>query len=104
MPARDLPVTTHRDQVHAAAAAQRRIRVWGTVAQRGDGYSGTYRNVWLSIDTAGIRVRVTASPTSALGTMPVGATVELAASLTGMVDLVGGEYYGRRAQLLSAAE
>jgi hypothetical protein len=104
MPARDLPIITVRDQIHAAAAAQQRIRIRGIVAACGDGYSGTYRNVWLSIDTAGIRLRVTASPKSALGTMPVGTTVELAARLTGMVDLVRGEYYGKRAQLLAATE
>jgi hypothetical protein len=71
------------------------------VAERGDGYSGTYRNVWLCVETAAASVRVTASPTSPLGTMPVGSTVELASRLTGLVNLATNTYYGERAQLLT---
>jgi hypothetical protein len=73
------------------------------VAERGDGYSGTDRNTWLRIELAGASVRVTASPASSLGTMPVGSIVELACRFTGMVDVVTNTYFGERAQLFSWA-
>jgi hypothetical protein len=103
LPARELAMIRNRKQLHTAAAVQERLRVRGVVAERGDGYSGTYRNTWLSIELAGASVRVTASPTSSLGMMPVGSTVELACRLTGMVDVATDTYYGERAQLLSWA-
>jgi hypothetical protein len=103
LPARELAMIRNRKQLHAAAAMRERLRVRGVVAERGDGYSGTYRNAWLRIELAGASIRVTASPTSSLGTLPVGSTVELACRLTGMVDVVTNTYYGERAQLLSWA-
>jgi hypothetical protein len=89
-----------RKQLHTAATARERVRVRGKVAERGDGYSGTYRNVWLRIECPAGSVRVTASMKSPLGTMPVGSSVELAATMTGMVDVAENVYYGERAQLL----
>ncbi len=52
------------------------------------------------IATAAGDVRVTASTRSTLGTMPVGSSVELATTLTGMVDVAEVVYFGPRAQLL----
>ena len=102
MPARDLELVRSRKRLHTAAISRDRVRVRGVVAESGDGYSGTYRNVWLRIQTAvGASVRLTASPSSTLGTMPDGAIVELAAWLTGMVDVADNVYYAERAQLLT---
>ncbi|SNR82066.1 hypothetical protein SAMN04488107_0042 [Geodermatophilus saharensis] len=101
MPARDLELIRSRKRLHTAAISRERVRVRGIVAESGDGYSGTYRNVWLRIQTAvGASVRLTASPSSTLGTMPHGAIVELAARLTGLVDVADNVYYAERAQLL----
>ncbi len=104
MSARELEMTRTRKQLHTAATARERVRVRGRVAERGDGYSCTYRNVWLHVEVAGASIRVTASPSSRLGTLPVGSSVEIAARLTGMVELgwdpAGNVYYGERAQLL----
>jgi hypothetical protein len=106
MSARELPMIKSRARLHAAATHRARVRVRGTVAAVGEGYSGTYKNSWLRIATAAGDVRVTASTTSTLGTMPVGSSVELAATLTGIVDLAEVVYFGERAQLLdwSSAE
>jgi hypothetical protein len=103
MPARELTMIKTGKRLHSAATGRQRVRIRGTVAERGDSYSGTYRNVWLRIETAAGSVRVTASTKSPLGTMPEGSTVELAATLTGLVDLAEAVYYGERAQLLASA-
>ena len=87
MSARELEMTRTRKQLHTAATERERVRVRGRVAECGDGYSGTYRNVWLRVAAAGASTRVTASPSSRLGTLPVGSWVEIAARLTGMVEL-----------------
>ncbi|WP_448610112.1 hypothetical protein [Geodermatophilus sp. URMC 60] len=100
MSARELPMIKSRARLHAAATQRARVRVRGTVAAIGDGYSGTYRNSWLRIATAAGDVRVTASTRSTLGTMPVGSSVELATTLTGIVDVAEVVYFGERAQLL----
>lgn len=102
MPARELMMIKTRKQLHTAATVRGRVRVRGTVAERGDGYSGTYRNVWLRIETAAGNVRVTASPGTPLGTMPEGSRIELAVSLTGMVNLAEDVYIGERAQVLAS--
>ncbi len=101
MSARELPMIKSRARLHAAATTRARVRVRGTVAATGDGYSGTYRNCWLRITTAAGDVRVTASTRSTLGTMPVGSSVELATTLTGIVDVAEVVYFGERAQLLA---
>ena len=101
MSACELAIIGKREQLHAAARARERRRLRGVVVERGDGYSGTYRNAWLRIEIPGASVQVTASPMSPLGTLPVGSRVELACRLTGMVDVVSNTYYGERAQLLS---
>jgi hypothetical protein len=100
MPARDLVMIKTRKQLLDAATARERVRVQGKVAELGDGYSGTYRNVWLRIRTRAGDVRVTASPTSTLGTMAEGSNVELAATMTGLVNVAEQVYFGERAQLL----
>src|SRR4051794_3679050 len=101
MPARDLMMIKTRTQLRAAATGQQRIRVRGVVVQRGGGhYGGGYRNVWLRVATAAGNVRVTASPRTPLGAMPEGSRLELAVSLTGMVDLAEDVYIGERAQVL----
>jgi hypothetical protein len=99
--ARELAIVGNREQLHVAAQMRERLRVRGVVVERGDGYSGTYRNAWLRIEISGASVQVTASPTSPLGTLPVGSRLELACRMTGMVDVVSNTYYGERAQLLS---
>ena len=104
MPARDLMMIKTRTQLRAAATDRQRVRVRGVVVQRGGGhYGGGYRNVWLRVATVAGNVRVTASPGTPLGTMPDGSRVELAVSLTGMVDLTGDVYLGERAQVLAAS-
>jgi hypothetical protein len=100
MPARDLVMIKTRKQLFNAATTRERVRVQGKVVELGDGYSGTYRNVWLRIETRAGNVRVTASPNSTLGTMPAGSNVELAATMTGLVNVAENVYYGERTQLL----
>jgi hypothetical protein len=103
MPARDLMMMKTRTQLRAAATNRQRVRVRGVVAQRGGGhYGGGYRNVWLRVETAAGDVRVTASPGTPLGTMSEGSRVELAVSLTGMVDLTDDVYMGERAQVIAS--
>jgi hypothetical protein len=70
------------------------------VAKCGDGYSGSYRNVWMRIETPWGFLRITATTSSPLGTM-AGSAVELAVRMTGMVDLAANTYYGERTQLLT---
>ena len=102
MPARDLTMIKTRTQLRAAATNRQRVRVRGVVAQRGGShYGGGYRNVWLRVETAVGNVRVTASPGTPLGTMPEGSRIELAVTLTGMVDLTEDMYIGERAQVLT---
>lgn len=100
MPAQELPLVRGRKRLHTASVGRERVRIRGVVVDRGEGYSGKYRNVWLRIEAAGANVRVTASPSSTLGTMPRGAMVELAARMTGMVDVAESVYWAERAQLL----
>jgi hypothetical protein len=103
MPACDLLMVKTRTQLRAAATNRQRVRVRGVVAQRGGGhYGGGYRNVWLQVQTPAGNVRVTASLGTPLGTMPVGSRIELAVSLTGMVNLAEGVYIGERAQVLAS--
>jgi hypothetical protein len=103
MSARESGMVRTRRQLHTAAISRACVRVQGVVAERGGGYSGRYRNVWLLIATAGVSVRVTASPSTPLGTMSVGSTVEVAARLTGMVDVAADVFHAERAQLLTWA-
>jgi hypothetical protein len=100
MPARELRLVRGRKRLHTASVGRERIRIRGVVVDRGDGYSGKYRNVFVHIEAAGATIRVTASPSSTLGTTPRGTTVELAARMTGMVDVAEGVYCAERAQLL----
>jgi hypothetical protein len=103
MPARDLMMIKTRTQLRAAATDRQRVRVRGVVAQRGGGhYGGGYRNVWLTVESPSGNLRVTASPGTPLGTMPVGSRIELAVSLTGMVNLAEDVYIGERAQVLAS--
>jgi hypothetical protein len=102
MSAKELPVTSTKTQLKQAAAARGRVRVRGRVTARGDAWNGRYRQTWLRIDTTAGGVRVTASPTSPLGTLPIGSPVDLAARLTGLVDLVTMTYFAERAQLIQA--
>lgn len=102
MSAHELPLLRNHKRLLAAAIRQERVRIRGTVAEKGPGYSGKYRNTWLRVETAGANVRVTATPSSPLGRMPMGSTVELAASLTGIVDLTSEVFMAERAQLLAS--
>ena len=49
----ELAIIGKREQLHAAARARERRRLRGVVVERGDGYSGTYRNAWLRIEIPG---------------------------------------------------
>lgn len=95
------PAPTDFVYMDIAAKDQERLRFVGTVIDRGDGYSGRYRNAWVRISAGDTTIHVTATPNSELGSAPVGAQVDLACTLTGLVDLAAGVYFGRRAQLLS---
>ena len=101
--AREMPTVQDQPALHAAAAEQRRVRVRGVVSEKGWGYSGRYRNVWLRIETAGASVRVTATQSSPLGGARLGNQVDMALTMTGMLDVASGVYFGERAQLLDLA-
>lgn len=94
------PAPTHSAFMDDAAREQRRLRFVGTVIERGDGYSGRYRNAWVRIGAGTTTIHVTATPGSDLGSAPIGAQVDLALALTGLLDLTAGVYFGRRAQLI----
>jgi hypothetical protein len=102
MPANQLPHVRSRRRLHTAAVGRERVRIRGVVADRGYGYSGKFKNVYLLVEATGATVRVTASPSSTLGTTPRGSTVELAARMTGMVDVADGVYWAERPQLLGS--
>lgn len=99
MPVHELVLIKSRKALHAAAVGRERVRVRGVVVERGDGYSGPYRNVWLRVAVAGVSVRVTAGQESPLGTLPVGSRVELTCRLTGLVDVAEGVFYAERTKL-----
>lgn len=101
MPARDLPLTTTARALKQRAAERARVRLRGTVDSCGDGKAGRYRNRWLVIRTPAGLVKITASTTTPLGTAQPGARVDLAVTLTGMLDLAAGHFLGERAQCLS---
>lgn len=101
-PARTMPITASMDELDRAARATAKIRVRGAVVARGDGYSGSYRNKWLELACHDARVRLTAGVGTPLGTAPVGAVLDVAVTLTGLVDLAQRTYYGRLAQLIAA--
>ena len=102
MPAREMTSIRTRSELRAAATGRGRVRLRGVVTDTGGGhYAGGYRNVWLRIKTVAGDVRITASPGSQLGARAEQDPVDLAVTLTGLVDLAdGGVYYGERAQLL----
>lgn len=100
MAARDLPLIKTKRQLHAAAAAGARVRFAGVVIDSGDGYSGTFRNRWVHIQVDAVVVRVTATPTSPLGRVAFATRIEVAARLTGMLDLTRSLYFAERAQVL----
>lgn len=104
MKAKELEVAAcNGQQMDLAATEQRRVRVRGVVTARGHGYSGRYPNVWLHVRTGDVTVQVTATPASPLGMAGVGVEVDLALSLSGLVDLSKGIYFGGRAQLIHLA-
>lgn len=98
----DLTPISTAPALRAAAAGKERIRIRGVVLTTGEGYSGRYRNAWLQIGTCGSRVRLTATTDSPLGRAREGLTVDLALTLTGMIDVsqVPELIYGERAQLI----
>src|SRR4051812_17579356 len=100
MAARDMEITKSKRTLHLAAVHRERVRVRGVVVDVGDGFSGTYRNRWTQLSVAGVGVRCTATPSSPLGTAPVGAMVDVALTFTGTVDVSENVYFAERAQLL----
>lgn len=103
--AKDLPLSSGDwMQMDTAAMERQRIRVQGVVTAVGDGYSARYRNRWLRVHTGSVTVQVTASSGSRLGGATVGSELDLVLSLTGMVDLSAGVYFGGRAQLLDVSD
>ena len=102
MTARQLKPLTTSGQMTKAAGRLDRVRVRGQVVDCRDAYNSSYRQHALYILSSAGVLRVTATPTSPLGTLPIGATVDIAARLTGLVDLSSDTFYGRNAQLLSS--
>ena len=93
------PITgAHWTMMDAEAIGRCRIRVQGVVVAKGDGYSGRYRNVWIQIAIGDVRVQVTATPGSALASAPRGAELDLGLTLTGLVDVARGVYFGQQAR------
>lgn len=80
-------------RLHTAARDQERVRMQGRVVDRGFCNRGGYVTAWLRVVTPAGSVRVTASPSSTLGTLSVGSLVEVALELTGLVDLAEGDLY-----------
>jgi hypothetical protein len=97
------PIDPSFASMDTAAMEQRRVRMRGIVVARGTGQGGGYRNIWLHVRMTCATVQITASPSSRLGNAQVGAELDFAVTLTGVVDLSKGLYYGRRAQLLELA-
>ena len=95
-----LPVTTRAGAVRRAATRRERIRIRGVVEASGGGYAGTYRNTWLRIRTVGITVQLTAANASPLGTAAPGTRVDVACTLTGLVDVAEQVIFARNAKLL----
>lgn len=93
MPKVELEMVDDPTRLHTAARDQQRVRLQGTVVDRGYGHSGRYTTVWLRVLTPAGSVRVTASPSGILGTLAVGSEVEVAVELTGLVDLADGDLY-----------
>ena len=102
MPKVELEMVSDPARLHAAARDQERVRVRGTVVDRGYGNSGRYTTTWLRVLTPAGNVRVTASLSGILGTMAVGSEVEVALELTGLVDVADGDlYYACKTRLLA---
>jgi hypothetical protein len=102
MPKVELQMVEDPARLHTAARDQERVRLRGTVIDRGYGHSGRYTTAWLRVLTPAGSVRVTAFPSSILGTMAVGAEVEVALELTGLVDVADGDlYYACKTRLLA---
>lgn len=102
MSLREMSVVGGRRALREAAAQRGRVRVRGVVVETGEGYSGTYRMRWVRIRLAsGVHVRMGASRGGVLGSLDVGAVVEVVVELTGMFDIAEGTYFGARARLLS---
>ncbi len=103
MPKVELEMVNDPARLRTAAREQQRVRVAGTVVDRGYGHSGRYTTAVLRVLTsAGSSVRVTASPSGILGTLAVGSEVEVALELTGLVDLADGDlYYACKTRLLA---
>jgi hypothetical protein len=97
----DFPVVNTPKRLRDCAAVGERLHFTGIVENCGDGYSGTYRQRWLHIRTRAGLVRVTASPKSPLGRAQPGAAIELAATLTGLVDLKENLFYAEHARVVS---
>jgi hypothetical protein len=104
MPKVELEMVDDPARLHAAARDQEqvRVRVRGTVVDRGYGHSGRYATAWLRVLTPAGSVRITASPSSILGTLAVGSEVGVALELTGLVDVADGDlYYACKTRLLA---
>jgi hypothetical protein len=102
MPKVELEMVEDPARLHTAAREQKRVRLRGRVVDRGYGHSGRYTTAVLRVLTRAGSVRVTASPSSILGTMAVGSDVEVALELTGLVDVADGDlYYACKSRLLA---
>lgn len=78
MPKVELQLVDDPARLHTAAREQQRVRLRGTVVDRGYGHSGRYSIAWLRVLTPAGSVRVTASPSGILGTLAVGSELEVA--------------------------
>ena len=98
--AMDLPVTTRGAALRQLATQRERIRIFGVVVASGSGAFGTYRNKWLMIRTAGVTVQLTARNEGPLGTAAPGTRVDVACTLTGLVDVAEEIPFAKHAGLL----
>ena len=98
MSARELAMVRTRRQLHTAAIGRARVRIRG--------WWGLQRHLpecLLADRDRGSQRAGDGEPSTPLGTVSVGSTVELAARLTGMVDVAAGVFHAERAQLLTWA-
>lgn len=98
---RDLAHTA-ADGIHAAATEKQRIRFRATVQSLTYGYSGRYRALIVLLQVEpGTHVRVTCAQSARLAQVGVGVQVDVACTLTGMLDLTENTFVAERARELS---
>lgn len=89
------------DGIRAAATEKQRIRFRATVRSLTNGYSGRYKALIVLLEVEpGTHVRVTCARSARLAQTGVGAQVDVACTLTGMLDLTGNTFVAEHAREL----